>query len=206
MISNQSKIEIWAMRLSAEIEKIRHELSTIAIEKLAFLSGSSIQNGKIVLTCLFDVYEISDRDFMVLKQNGEKPHPLIENLILLYLRTADGTVTAGEWINFRELPDGKMYQQAFQGYASNMLSKNWSGNIQGFITVCNYFNGQPLNYGDACFSIQLLPRIIVAPILWIGDEQFSSKASIFFDVNASHYMGTGGLAFLGNQLVKRLLV
>jgi len=205
MINKQSKFEIWATRLSLKIKQLRNELSTISIEKIAAQSGSTIQSGNIVLPYLFEVYEISSQDLTVLKQNGEKPHPLIESLILLYLKTADGTVLAGEWINFRELPDGKMYQHAFQGYASNMLIKNWGDDIQGFITACKSVNGQPLNYGDACFSMPLLPRIIVAPIIWVGDEQFSSKASIIFDANVHHYMGTAGLAFLGSQLVKRLL-
>ncbi len=205
MMNSPSKIEIWATRLSSKTKQIRNELSTISIKKLATLSGSNIQKEKIILTCLFENYEIFIQDLIILKQNGEKPHPLIENLILLYLRTADGSAMSEEWINFRELPDGKIYQQAFQRYASNTISSNWGDDIQGFIDVCNSINGKPLNYGDACFSIQLLPRIFVAPILWIGDEHFSSKASILFDANAPHYMSTGGLAFLGSQLVKRLL-
>jgi hypothetical protein len=98
-----------------------------------------------------------------------------------------------------------MYHQAFQGYASDKLSKHWGNNIQGFITACKKVGGQTVNYGDASFSMPLLPRIIVAPICWIGDEEFPPKASILFDANVHHYMVTAGLAVLGSQLVKRLL-
>jgi hypothetical protein len=206
MSKEYSKMEVWASRLSTKVAQLRNELRNISIEELAALSGSDFQKGNLVLTCLFEVYEISVHDFTVQKQNGEGVHPLMESLILSYLRTADGAPVAGKWVNFRELPEGKMYHQAFQGYASDMLSKHWGNNIQGFITTCKTLGGQSVDYGDACFAMPLLPRIFVAPTCWVGDEEFPSRASILFDANAHHYMITGGLAVLGSKLVKRLLL
>jgi hypothetical protein len=205
MSKEHSKMKVWAARLSAKIAQLRNELSNISTEELSTLSGSDLQGGKLVLNCLFETYEISVHDFTVQKQNGDGSHPLMESLILSYLHTADGTPVAGKWINFRELPEGKMYHQAFQGYASDKLTKHWGNNIQGFITACETVGGQPMDYGDASFSMPLLPRIIVAPTYWIGDEDFSPKAFILFDANVHHYMVTDGLAVLGSQLVKRLL-
>ncbi len=206
MSKEQSKIEVWTARLSTKVEYLRNELSNISSEKLATLSGSDLKKGKLVLKCLFETYEISTQNFTVVKQNGEGVHPLIESLILSYFHTADGTPVAGKWITFRELPGGKMYHQAFKSYTSNILSQHWGNYIQGFNAACKAVGGQPVNYGDACFSMRLLPKIVVAPICWIGDEEFPSKASILFDANVHHYMVTAGLAVLGSQLVKRLLL
>jgi hypothetical protein len=205
MSKEHSKMALWAARLSAKTTQLRNELSNISTEKLATLSGSELQGGKLVLNCLFETYETSVHDFTIRKQNGERAHPLIESLILTYLHTADGIPVAGRWVNFRELPEGKMYHQAFQGYASDQLTKRWGNNIQGFIAACKTAGGQSMNYGDASFSVPLLPRIIVAPTYWIGDEDFPPKASILFDANVHHYMVTDGLAVMGSQLVKRLL-
>ncbi len=76
------------------------------------------------MNCLFETHEISVHDFTVRKQNEEGAHPLMESLILSYLHTADGTPVVGKWVNFRELPKGKMYHRAFQGYASDKLIKH----------------------------------------------------------------------------------
>jgi hypothetical protein len=200
------KIEVWATRLSNQVAQLWNQLANIPTEQLAKLSGSDLQKGNLVLTCLFEVYEISIPDRTVQKQIGGRVHPLMEGLILTYLRTGDGTPVAGKWINFRELPDGNMYHHAFQSYASNMLSKHWGNNIQGFITACRILGGQPMDYGDACFAMPLLPRILVAPLYWTGDGEFSPKASILFDANVHHYMITAGLAVLGSKLVQRLLL
>jgi hypothetical protein len=59
--------------------------------------------------------------------------------------------------------------------------------------------------GDAGFGFHVLPRVELAAVYWLGDEDFPSRASILFDANAPHYMVTDGLAILGSQLVGRIL-
>jgi hypothetical protein len=44
-------------------------------------------------------------------------------MLLYYLNCADGAPLAGEWIGYRELPDGAFYHQAYQGYSGNRLAR-----------------------------------------------------------------------------------
>ena len=62
-----------------------------------------------------------------------------------------------------------------------------------------------IDNGDAGFAFTVLPRIDIAAIYWLGDEDFASKASILFDATAHHYMVIDGLAILGNRLVDSIL-
>ena len=62
-----------------------------------------------------------------------------------------------------------------------------------------------MELGDAGFAFRVLPRVVIVAVYWLGDEDFSSRASILFDANVHHYMVTDGLAILGSQLVGRIL-
>ena len=55
------------------------------------------------------------------------------------------------------------------------------------------------------YAFQPLPRIRLASILYLGDEEFPARAMVLFDAAASHYMTTDGLALLGAGLVGRLV-
>jgi hypothetical protein len=129
----------------------------------------------------------------------------LQSLILTYLHVADGTPLAGRWISFRELPNGGFYHQAFQGYAPNRLTKCWDFDIDGFMAACGALGGKRIDLGDASFVLPVLPRIEMAAVYWLGDEDFPSRASILFDAHAHHYMVTDGLAILGSQLVGKIL-
>jgi len=126
------------------------------------------------------------------KTKREGVHPLMESLNMSYLRTADGAPVAGKWVNFRELPEGKCITKPSR-LCSDMLSKHWGNNIQGFITTCK-------TLVDSLW-ITVMPALPCHSYLefrctncWVGDEEFPSRASILFDANAHHYMITGGLA------------
>ena len=89
--------------------------------------------------------------------------------------------------------------------APDRLAKHWGLDLDGFVAACRTLKGTRLEIGDAGFSLPVLPRIDMAAIYWLGDEDFSSRASILFDANSHHYMFTDGLAILGSQLVSRIL-
>jgi len=53
---------------------------------------------------------------------GEEELPSFQLAMLLYyFSTADGSPLEYSWISFSELPDGRFYNQAFQGYTG----RNW---------------------------------------------------------------------------------
>ncbi len=154
---------------------------------------------------LFERYAINASSFVVTKVNGQETSSFIQSLVLTYLQTADGAPSADKWISFRELPHGAFYHRAFQGYAPDRLTKRWGLDPNGFVTACRALSGTRLEVGDAGYAFRVLPRIDIAAVYWLGDEDFPSRASILFDANASHYMVTDGLAILGSQLVGRIL-
>ena len=154
---------------------------------------------------LFDHYEVDTTDYLVTRPHGSEVNAFTQSLVLTYLDTADGGPASGRWISFRDLPNGSFYNQAFQGYGPDRLAKRWQLDIGGFSGACRTRGGVPLDYGDAGFTFAVLPRIDVAAIYWLGDEDFPSKASILFDATAHSSMVIDGLAILGSRLVDGIL-
>jgi hypothetical protein len=127
-------------------------------------------------------------------------------MLLYYLREADGTPMGDRWIGYRELPGGSFYSQAFQGYSGDRLARTFGDHQEAYARACNVLDGIALTgLPGMAYAFNPLPHIRLAAILYPGDEEFATRASVLFDAAASHYMTTDGLALLGSGLVGRLI-
>lgn len=192
-------------KLAPKVAQIRQELQRFPPEDIAWRSGATLQDEQLHLNMLFQPYAVDVPGFVVRWANGQEAPSFFQSLILSYLQTANGAPLADRWISYRELPNGGFYHQAFQGYAPDRLSKRWGLDVDGFAAACNALGGTRLELGEAGFVLRVLPRVDMAAVYWLGDEDFPSRASILFDANAHYYMVTDGLAVLGNQLVSKIL-
>ncbi|MCX6065092.1 MAG: DUF3786 domain-containing protein [Chloroflexi bacterium] len=126
-------------------------------------------------------------------------------LLLYYFATADGTPVTGKWVSFADLPSGRMYAQAFQGYSGDEIVKAFGEGLASFTDACQKAGGQLADAGDAAFIFQALPQVSVMMTYWLGDEDFPSSCKILFDANATHYLPIDGCAIIGSTLVKKIL-
>jgi len=202
---NHDPERIWVDKLEPKVTALRTELRRLPPGDIARRSGAVLDGGRLRLAMLFDDYEADTTDYVVSRADGSEVNSFLQSLVLTYLGTADGGPPAGRWVTFRDLPSGSFYNQAFQGYGPDRLAKRWQLDIAGFDATCQALGGIPMGYGDAGFAFTVLPRIDIAAIYWLGDEDFASKASILFDATAHHYMVIDGLAILGNRLVDSIL-
>jgi hypothetical protein len=130
---------------------------------------------------------------------------LIRAILLYYLITSDGTPLTGHWVSFADLPAGRTYNAAFQGYSGNEIVKAFGFDLEAFKTACGKAGGEFMNVGDASFVFQALPRVPLMVTYWLGDEDFPSSCKILFDSSATHYLPIDGCAILGSILAKKIL-
>ena len=196
---------IWVDNLEPKVKGLRTELRRLPPDDIARRSGATLDGGRLRMAMLFDDYEIDTKDYVVSRSDGGEANSFLQSLVLTYLGTADGGPPAGRWVTFRDLPNGSFYNQAFQGYGPDRLAKRWQLDIGGFVGACGGLGGTPIGHGDAGFAFSVLPRVDIAAIYWLGDEDFPSRASVLFDANAHYYMVIDGLAILGSRLVDSIL-
>jgi hypothetical protein len=126
-------------------------------------------------------------------------------LLLHYLLGADGNPVEGEWIAFRNLPGGLGYDAAFRRRASLRIARAFGTNRQAFETAAQALGGEQLAFGDASFLFRALPRVWLAVVLNLADDEFPADANVLFNATASHYLPTEDLAVLGGMLARRLI-
>lgn len=138
------------------------------------------------------------------KDNYELPIST-QAMICYHFLAADGISIEGRWISFAELPDGKFYQKAFQGYSGDELASYFGNDIDLFRKTNQYLQGESQPLGDAGFLYTALPRVPLAVIFYTGDDEFPSTCKILFDASTRHYLPTDACAILGSMITHRLL-
>jgi len=145
-------------------------------------------------------------DFTALEADSrEEMNNFDQTMLLYYFHLSDGTSQAGKWIAFTELPDGKFYTQAYQGYTGGELSRAFGNDDDVFIQAAESLGGRREFFGNIAFSYQVLPKIAVMVVCWLGDEDFPASYNVLFDASAGHHLTTDACAILGSSLTKMLI-
>jgi hypothetical protein len=145
-------------------------------------------------------------DGAVTEVGSEASPPIAEQILTLhYLTVADGAPMANQWVAFRELPGGMGYAPAFQGRADNRLKQTFGRDAAGFHRAARALGGESISFGDASYLFRIFPKLWLAVVLYLADEEFGASASVLFDGAASHYLPTEDLAVIGGMLAGRLI-
>jgi hypothetical protein len=130
-------------------------------------------------------------------------------LVLQHIITAaenQGTAVRimGQWIDVRTLRHGSVMGAHFAKTTSELLGKFFAFEKSKRIVRAMQWGGKPIDLGDEGYLFKFFPRLPVAFIHWDADEEFPAYSKILYDVSASNYMSTHGLAALTEFLIHRL--
>ena len=144
---------------------------------------------------------------------GAPAHVAASILLLHYLLRADGAPPAGEWLAFRELPDGLFYAASFaqrveaplaQAYGAAAPAGSEDG-LEAFRAAAAAAGGLPLDLADAGGPGRRMPRLDLAVLMWAGDDELPAQASVLFDAATGRYLPAEDVAGLGGLLARRLI-
>ncbi|MDY7040751.1 MAG: DUF3786 domain-containing protein [Chloroflexota bacterium] len=198
-------------RYGPALEKAREDLRRLDPYKIVYCSDATYQETTKA-TGLFELpfwgtpclIRYPDGDVQD-KDTGQELSIVSQILVLHYLIQADGTPMANQWVAFRELPGGLGYNAAFQGRADHRLATTFGHDLESFVRAAEALGGERITYGDAAFLFRIFPRLWMAAILYLADEEFGASASVLLDGAADHYLPTEDLAVLGGLLAGRLI-
>jgi hypothetical protein len=161
--------------------------------------------GEFEIPVLGQPYVVSWPDLRTRDVHGQEAAPVLQILLLHYLLTADGITPRGQWVSFRELPNGRIYYPAFREGSERRLLERFGSDIRAFEAAAQALGGMPLPLADHAFAFQVLPRLPMAVLLWEGDEEFPPEIRILFDSSAANYLPTEDLAVIARYLTTCLL-
>jgi hypothetical protein len=172
----------------------------------AIRAAVSYEEGRFQVPFFGAIYHVHWPGGAVLRASDRQDADIASQILMLhYLLTADGMPLGAEWIAFRSLPGGLGYYAAFQGRTGLRLAHAFGADLPAFEAAARMLGGERLSFGDASFSFRLLPRVWLAVVLHLADDEFSATANVLFDVETSHYLPTEDLAVLGGILASRLI-
>jgi hypothetical protein len=197
--------------LSSRLEELRTLLKNKEPEQLATGSGTTYHPlDKIRGEFLIDLWGrdivLTFPDFIAHDdQTGDRLTSSSLALLLYYISTCDGTTPCGQWISFSELPDGRFYNQAYQGYTGGTLAQVFKNDLEAFCQAAENLGGKRVYlFGDAAYDFRVLPLVNLLAVTWQGDEDFNSTYQILFDAAVSHHLPTDACAIIGSNLTRRL--
>jgi hypothetical protein len=188
------------------LDKARREFPDLDPSETAARAAVDYGGDAFLLPFFGSRYEVHWPSTTIRRASDQVEPDVASRLVMLhYLLTADGTPLASKWIAFRNLPGGMAYDAAFQGRANQRLAHAFGSDLEGFEAAARSLGGERLEFGDASFCFRVLPRVWLAVVLYLADEEFSASANVLFDGAASHYLPTEDLAVLGGILAGRLI-
>lgn len=196
----------WEASMARRLDSLKEDLRLRDPLRIAKLSGVSWEPGRFEFRYWGEAIVLHWPELRAEYADGSQCSTFDTAMLLYYLTTADGSPLADRWISFRELPGGAFYNQAFQGYTGDRLARFFSERPETLAQAALTLDGSRLPaLSEFAFSFQPLPRIRLASVLWLGDEDFPSRCAVLFDAASPHYMITDGLALLGSGLTGRLI-
>ena len=197
--------------LASRVDELRGALQQVSVNLLTERTGASYQalgpgRGELRLS-LFDTAVLVTYPGLVgfdAKTDDELPLPF-QAVLAYYFHTSDGAPLTSQWLSFADLPDGRIYNQAFQGYSGDELVKAFQLDVAAFKAACEMGGGVATLFGDAAYIFYALPRLPLLVNFWCGDEDFPSSCKILFDSSVSHYLPTDVCAILGSMLTRKLI-
>jgi len=201
-------------RFAQRLEALRAQLASANPEQVAQACGAeytpggieSTSKGQLALALWGRPIRITCPEWIAYPKGGDQRLSAFDQALLLYyLTTANGQPLRRKWIAFSDLPDGRFYNQAFQGYTGKELARTFQDDRVAFESAALAIGGVRHMLGDAAFAFLALPRVPLLAVYWQGDEDFPSSCQVLFDAAASHYLPTDAYAILGSTLTRRLI-
>jgi hypothetical protein len=188
------------------LQKAKREFPNLDAMDTAARAGVAYEDGTYEVPFFGTGYLVRWPTSIVARAADQQEADIATRILLLhYLLTADGAPMADKWIAFRNLPGGLGYDAAFQGRANLRLAHAFGNDLAAFKAAAGSLGGERLDFGDASFSFRVLPRVWLAVVLYLADDEFSASANVLFDGAVSHYLPTEDLAVLGGMLAGRLI-
>jgi len=175
---------------------------------MAGLSGTEYDqpNQTIKVAFMGQEYLVKHPEGTVYLAGKETKEVPLQNqiLILHYLVTASGEPVKGQYISFKELPDGAIYIEPFTKRTIIPMLKLFAERTSHFKELAVQLGGVEQKLGDVSVTINVFPRVPITYVIWEGDDEFPANGNVLFDASAGSYLPTEDYAVVASQVIWEL--
>jgi hypothetical protein len=125
-------------------------------------------------------------------------------LVIRYLTEGVYGVDSGNFLTYRELPWGEVYDRNFQGRCIKRLAFSFGSKLRDFEAAAQKLGGVRLKHGDSSYELTFFPWLKIRLILWAGDEEFPPTSQFLFSDNVSLAFTAEDLAVVGDLIIGAL--
>ncbi len=137
---------------------------------------------------------------------SDAPPGFYEVLISVhYLLRAKEVPMACEYVTGNQLVDGDFFFKGPHALPDWKVRKHFSSDAGAFLQKGRLLGGAPIQFGDAGLEFLVLPRICIAYVLWVADEEFPARAQILFDATADKHFALDVVWAMCNLVTNKLL-
>ncbi len=101
--------------------------------------------------------------------------------VLWYLTSAKNIPASGRLIRPLDVKGGQRFFSGTHLLPLDLIEKRFGRDKMAFIERGLGFGAEIAAYGDASVRLYPLPHVPVTIILWLEDEEYSARATLFFD-------------------------
>jgi hypothetical protein len=163
-------------------------------------------NGSYILSVWGDEYRISPSQSTIscTAKNTHGIHDYFYLFVIHYLLQSKETEPSNEWISEKDIPGGTTFFRGPHEIPTGLISLRFHDNIDEFKTRCEQLHGIPLNMADAAYRFRMTPRIPVAVLYWIGDDDFPAESKILYDRTIAEHLASDIIYALAVGICDRL--
>lgn len=173
----------------------------VSHEKTAAADGT----GAYIVPCLgLEYWVYPDEEKVLLSQDGEEiEDPEFSFLFVHYLIHVRDVPFSGKWISEKELKGGSLFFNGPHALPAGPLAERFGFSMDSFNEACRKAGGMELKpaYGDAGYEFHLFPRVLLAVVLWAGDDEFPPRVSFLFDKALDGQFPLDVVLYMVNQIV-----
>jgi hypothetical protein len=126
-------------------------------------------------------------------------------VLVIYLLRAREIPLAGKQQTEKDLPGGETFFRGPHELARRPILEHFGRNPAAFHGAAAALGGQRLEFADAAFRFQALPRIPLDYILWAEDDEFPARLTIAFDPTVSEHLPLDVVWALVHLATRRLV-
>lgn len=126
-------------------------------------------------------------------------------VLVVYLLRARPVPLCERQTTEKELPGGETFFRGPHELPRVPLLKRFGADPQGFRQAGRALGGETLDFGDAAFRLNVLPRVPLDCILWAEDEEFPARLTCAFDASVAEQLPLDVIWALVHVTSRRLL-